>query len=51
VFDLAKSTYISGEDRHGGRGGAFALNPLLRLGKDPTFISKKTAMDAKDKLL
>ncbi|KAF9125007.1 hypothetical protein BGX30_000650 [Mortierella sp. GBA39] len=51
MFDQAKSTSISGGDRHGGRGGAFALNPLLRLGENPTFISKKTAKDAKDKVL
>ncbi|KAF9584799.1 hypothetical protein BGW38_005135 [Lunasporangiospora selenospora] len=36
-IDLAKSTSISGGDRHGGRGGAFARNPLLRLGESPTF--------------
>ncbi|KAF9292834.1 putative zinc finger motif, C2HC5-type-domain-containing protein [Linnemannia elongata] len=51
MFDQSKSTSISGGDRHGGRGGAFALNPLLRLGENPTFISKKTAKDAKDKVL
>ncbi|KAG0307387.1 hypothetical protein BGZ97_000421 [Linnemannia gamsii] len=49
MFEQAKSTSISGGDRHGGRGGAFALNPLLRLGENPTFIpkggSKKTAKD------
>ncbi|KAK3831356.1 MAG: putative zinc finger motif, C2HC5-type-domain-containing protein [Linnemannia elongata] len=51
MFDQSKSTSISGGDRHGGRGGAFALNPLLRLGENPTFISKKTAKDSKDKVL
>jgi len=54
MFEQAKSTSISGGDRHGGRGGAFALNPLLRLGENPTFIptgGRKTAKDAKDKVL
>ncbi|KAF9351634.1 hypothetical protein BGX26_010412 [Mortierella sp. AD094] len=41
AFDQVKSTSISGGDRHGGRGGAFALNPLLRLGEKPTFIPLK----------
>ncbi|KAF9318162.1 hypothetical protein BG003_011722 [Podila horticola] len=36
--DLAKSTSISGGNRHGGQGGAFAQNPLLRLGETPTFL-------------
>ncbi|KAG0374001.1 hypothetical protein BGX24_010962 [Mortierella sp. AD032] len=53
VFDQAKSTSISGGDRHGGRGGAFALNPLLRLGENPTFIPKggKTSKGSKDNVL
>ncbi|KAF9437821.1 hypothetical protein BGZ76_010985 [Entomortierella beljakovae] len=59
VFDLAKSTSISGGDRHGGRGGAFALNPLLRLGETPTFIPLKAkskgslggVKDTKDSIL
>ncbi|KAF8986844.1 hypothetical protein BGZ52_007362 [Haplosporangium bisporale] len=38
--DQAKSTSISGGNRHGGRGGAFAQNPLLRLGETPTFLPK-----------
>lgn len=38
--DQAKSTSISGGNRHGGRGGAFAQNPLLRLGETPTFVPK-----------
>ncbi|KAG0272273.1 hypothetical protein BGZ95_011978 [Linnemannia exigua] len=50
MFDQAKSTSISGGDRHGGRGGAFALNPLLRLGENPTFIPK-SGKTAKDKVL
>ncbi|KAF9934097.1 hypothetical protein FBU30_003378 [Linnemannia zychae] len=53
VFDMTKSTSISGGDRHGGRGGAFAMNPLLRLGENPTFISRssRTGKDAKDRVL
>ncbi|KAG0210859.1 hypothetical protein BGX28_008826 [Mortierella sp. GBA30] len=63
-FDKAKSTSISGGDKHGGRGGTFAMNPLLRLGETPTFIplraksaekkgslGGKTAKDAKEKVL
>ncbi|KAG0221045.1 hypothetical protein BGX31_010250 [Mortierella sp. GBA43] len=41
VFDQIKSTSTSGGNRHGGRGGAFAMNPLLKLGEKPTFISTK----------
>jgi len=61
LFDLAKSTSISGGNKHGGRGGAFALNPLLRMGESPTFIAKssqssggkksKPAKEAKEKVL
>ncbi|KAG0312134.1 hypothetical protein BGZ99_009678 [Dissophora globulifera] len=53
IFDMAKSTSISGGDRHGGRGGAFALNPLLRMGENPTFIpaKPKSAKNAKEKVL
>ncbi|KAF9908744.1 hypothetical protein EC991_009554 [Linnemannia zychae] len=53
LFDQAKSTSISGGDRHGGRGGAFAMNPLLRLGENPMFIPKggKSGKDAKEKVL
>ncbi|KAF9899516.1 hypothetical protein BX616_003003 [Lobosporangium transversale] len=53
IIDQAKSSSISGGDRHGGRGGAFAMNPLLRLGESPTFIPKrmKNAKEAKEKIL
>ncbi|GJJ73765.1 activating signal cointegrator 1 [Entomortierella parvispora] len=61
LFDLAKSTSISGGNKHGGRGGAFAMNPLLRMGESPTFIAKssqssggknsKSAKEAKEKVL
>lgn len=61
LFDQAKSTSISGGNKHGGRGGAFAMNPLLRLGESPTFIAKssqssssrnsKSAKEAKEKVL
>ncbi|KAF9116023.1 hypothetical protein BGX27_005256 [Mortierella sp. AM989] len=61
IFDQEKSTSVSGGDRHGGRGGAFAMNPLLRLGETPTYIplkskSKgslggKTPKEAKEKVL
>ncbi|KAG0369700.1 putative zinc finger motif, C2HC5-type-domain-containing protein [Gamsiella multidivaricata] len=54
AFDLTKSTSVSGGDRHGGRGGAFAMNPLLRMGENPTFIphrSAKSAKSAKEKVL
>lgn len=63
-FDEAKSTSVSGGNKHGGRGGTFAMNPLLRLGETPTFIplraksaekkgslGGKTAKDSKDKVL
>ncbi|KAF9963568.1 hypothetical protein BGZ70_007332 [Mortierella alpina] len=63
-FDEAKSTSVSGGNKHGGRGGSFAMNPLLRLGETPTFIplraksaekkgplGGKTAKDAKEKVL
>ncbi|KAG0234463.1 hypothetical protein BGW41_001136 [Actinomortierella wolfii] len=43
TLDLAKQqTSISGGNRHGGR-GAYALNPLLRLGESPTFILRPKA--------
>ncbi|KAF8930606.1 hypothetical protein BGZ58_008122 [Dissophora ornata] len=53
VFDMPKSTSISGGDRHGGRGGAFAMNPLLRMGENPTFIPSgvKSVKNAKEKVL
>ncbi|KAI1320201.1 hypothetical protein EDD11_001806 [Mortierella claussenii] len=61
VLDQPKSTSISGGDRHGGRGGAFAMNPLLRLGENPTFIPLRAKAkgsvggmnpkDAKEKVL
>ncbi|KAF9088081.1 hypothetical protein BGX23_007663 [Mortierella sp. AD031] len=58
MFDQSKSTSVSGGNKHGGRGGAFAMNPLLRLGENPTFIPKgaagggsKAAKDAKEKVL
>ncbi|KAG0051885.1 hypothetical protein BGZ83_003212 [Gryganskiella cystojenkinii] len=47
-FDQAKSTSISGGNKHGGRGGAFAMNPLLRLGETPTFIAKSTLTGGKN---
>ncbi|KAF9184777.1 hypothetical protein BGZ51_003137 [Haplosporangium sp. Z 767] len=54
-FDQAKSTSISGGNKHGGRGGTFAMNPLLRLGETPTFIplraksaDKKASLTGKD---
>ncbi|KAF9975991.1 hypothetical protein BGZ73_000156 [Actinomortierella ambigua] len=41
-----QSTSVSGGNRHGGR-GTYALNPLLRLGENPTFIlpPKKSHQD------
>ncbi|KAF9351265.1 hypothetical protein BGX34_000697 [Mortierella sp. NVP85] len=53
VFDMAKSTSISGGNKHGGRGGAFAMNPLLKLGENPTFIPAKgkSTKSAKEKVL
>ncbi|KAF9185774.1 hypothetical protein BGZ49_004256 [Haplosporangium sp. Z 27] len=48
VLDLPKSTSISGGDRHGGRGGAFAMNPLLKLGEKPTFIPLKAKSKGKN---
>ncbi|KAG9323693.1 hypothetical protein KVV02_008111 [Mortierella alpina] len=63
-FDEVKSTSVSGGNKHGGRGGTFAMNPLLRIGETPTFIplraksaekkgplGGKTAKDAKEKVL
>ncbi|KAG0260170.1 hypothetical protein BG011_002098 [Mortierella polycephala] len=54
-FDQAKSTSTSGGNKHGGRGGTFAMNPLLRLGETPTFIplraksaDKKASSTGKD---
>ncbi|KAF9561113.1 hypothetical protein EC968_005854 [Mortierella alpina] len=41
-LDEAKSTSVSGGNKHGGRGGTFAMNPLLRLGETPTFIPLRT---------
>jgi hypothetical protein len=53
VFDMAKSTSTSGGNKHGGRGGAFAMNPLLKLGENPTFIPAKgkSTESAKEKVL
>ncbi|KAF9418333.1 hypothetical protein BGZ94_009722 [Podila epigama] len=46
-IDQLKSTSVSGGDRHGGRGGAFAMNPLLRLGETPTFMARPTSTAGK----
>ncbi|KAG0004338.1 hypothetical protein BGZ65_000541 [Modicella reniformis] len=53
IFDQAKSTSTSGGNKHGGRGGAFAMNPLLKMGEKPTFIPVRglSAKHAKEKVL